>query len=221
VGGSIAQLRQLDRDSGPPEAPWSVEPFIGFAPIGATFRFRGSIRMSAATHRSPKTTDELVANSHHILYGIQMFAGTARLISRAPNSSDGLDEDERVQVLACIESHLTNARALMRFLYPTSGARGTDMLAADYLDGAPPLPPPWDRFADDLKQVDQELAHLTYERSSDVVRWEFGSALSAALRAFIESVPEDRVLMDFKTLAFTALANQSSRARLTVAPRTP
>lgn len=148
-----------------------------------------------------------------------MFAGTARLISRAPARSDGLGEDERTQVLALIESHLTNARALMRFLYPTARVRPADMLAADYLRGAPPLPPAWSTFDADLKQIDQELAHLTYDRSPGAVAWEFDAALTDALVAFVKSVPAGRLLPDFKTIAWTALANQSSLATLTVAPR--
>lgn len=173
------------------------------------------------TARAARPNDELVANSVHLLYGIQMFAGTARLTSGAPNTPAGLNEDERVQVLALLESHMTHARTLTRFLYPTGRARDTDILAEDYLQGAPPLPPPWPTFSDDLRQIDQELAHLSYERSTGVVTWAFGSALTAALRAFVELVPEHRVLPDFKVGAWTALANQSSRARLTVAPRNP
>jgi hypothetical protein len=170
--------------------------------------------------RTARTNEELVANSVHVLYAIQMFAGTGRLISAAPRTSDGISEDERVQVLALIESRLTNARALMRFLYPTGGAWATDILAEDYLFGAPPLPAPWDRFDADLSQLDQELAHLTYERSTGVVNWDFGPALTAALLAFVKSVPEDRVLPGFQVEAWKALVNQSSRARLVVGPRT-
>ena len=170
--------------------------------------------------RTAKTDAELVSNAHHILYGIQMFSGTARLISGAPNTTDGLNDDEWTAVLAYIESHLTHARALMRFLYPTSGTRDTDMIAADYLEGSPALPGVWKRFHDDLEQIDKELAHLSYARSIGEVRWAFDAALTAAHDAFIKNVPENRVTPDFKIRAGTALANQSSRARLTVAHRT-
>lgn len=149
-----------------------------------------------------------------------MFAGTGRLISAAPPTSDGLSEDERVQVLALIESRLTHARALMRFLYPAGGAWDTDILAEDYLVDAPPLPARWDTFDADLRQIDQELAHLTYQRSTGVLKWEFGPALTAALLAFVKSVPEDRVRPHFKVETWKALVNQSSRARLVLGPRT-
>lgn len=123
-------------------------------------------------------------------------------------------------MLALIESRLTHARALMRFLYPTGGAWDTDILAEDYLVDAPPLPAWWDTFGADLRQIDEELAHLTYRRSTGVVKWEFGPALTAALLAFVKSVPEDRVQQHFKVEAWKALVNQSSRARLVLGPRT-
>ena len=101
----------------------------------------------------------------------------------------GRDSARRAtQILAFIESHLAHARALMRFLLPTDGVT-PDMVAADYLEGPPPLPPAWSTFDADLELIDRELAHcvraLARRRS-----WALVAALTTALIAFVESAPE-------------------------------
>jgi hypothetical protein len=165
--------------------------------------------------RSPA---DLIANSDHLLYEIEMLAGTSRLISGSPRSSEHLAEDDRVRLHALIEARFTHARSLMRFLYPTGGARPADMAAADYLADGGALPDRWDGFDEDLRRIDQELAHLTYERSSVGVEWTFFPALTSALLAFVNSVSVDRVRSDFQHRALTALLNQTALASAILAP---
>jgi hypothetical protein len=169
-------------------------------------------------HRSTR----IPAYSNHLLYEIEMLAGTARLISGSPRDSAKLEDEDRVRLHALIASRFTHARGLMRFLYPTRGARPADMAAADYLSDGATLPDEWDGFDDDLKRIDQELAHLTYERAiGQVVEWSFWPALTKALLVFVKNVSTDRVRSDFKLRALTALLNQTQLVSVTLAPRNP
>jgi hypothetical protein len=48
--------------------------------------------------------------------------------------------------------------------------------------------PEWDGFDQDLKRIDQELAHLTYNRSRTGAAWSFFPALTTALLEFVNTV---------------------------------
>lgn len=166
---------------------------------------------------APRDDAELIANSQKVLYKIWMFAQTNRLIHAAPSSSDDLDLDQRVQFLALLESMLIHARELMLFLH--SRPHRDYIRAADYLHDPGQLPPKWSGWNRDMEQINSRLAHLVWGEAPETASWTFGGTLTAALMAFVKLVPEDRVIKDFKTLAWGALADQSGLAQLTVAPR--
>jgi hypothetical protein len=170
--------------------------------------------MSGSCHRD---NAELVANSQKVLYKIWMFAQTNRLIHAAPSSSDDLDLDQRVQFLALLESMLIHARELMMFLH--SSSHRDYIRAADYLPDPGQLPPKWSGWNRDIEQINNRLAHLTWGEVPEAASWTFGGTLTGALMAFVKLVPEDRVIKDFKTLAWGALGDQSSLGQLSVAPR--
>ena len=111
-----------------------------------------------------------------------------------------------------------HARSLMRFLYPTAGARRDDMSAEDYSAGGATRPAKWNGFDQDLKRIDQELAHLTFERSTAGVEWSFFPALTAALLDFVKNIDPDRVHADFEQRALNALLNQTALASMTLTP---
>jgi hypothetical protein len=168
--------------------------------------------------REARKCSDLVANSNHLLYEIEMLAGAARLISGSARSTEGIAEDDRIRLQALIEARFMHARSLMRFLYPTAGARPDDMCAEDYVADGATLPAKWEGFDQDLKRIDQELAHLTYERSTAGAEWSFFPALTAALLEFVKKVAPDCVHMDFEQRALNALLNQTALARTIVVP---
>jgi hypothetical protein len=169
--------------------------------------------------RNPRHRDnvELVENSQKVLYKIWMFAQSNRLMLAAPRSSGGLDLDQRVHFFALLESMLIHATELMLFLY--SPPHPNYIRAADYLPDPGQLPPKWSGWKRDMEQINNRLAHLTWGELPEPVTWTVGGSLTAVLMAFVKLVPEDRVIKDFKMLAWGALGDQSSLARLTVAPR--
>ena len=67
--------------------------------------------------RTPPTTESLVANSRHLFYEIAMFGQTTRLLRTTP-WADELPLDDKIRLLALIESRLIHARSLMGFLFP-------------------------------------------------------------------------------------------------------
>lgn len=159
--------------------------------------------------RRKLTQEQLVANSRHLLYEIQMFGHTDRLVQAIQYDPEG-PFDENIKTLALIESHLTHARSLMRFLYPSAGAWDTDMYAADYLRDVNVLQDKWPEFDADLRGIDKELAHLTYLRPPKPTRWDINNKLSPRLLSFIWAVDSSRVYDKFQPLALAALVDAST-----------
>jgi hypothetical protein len=154
--------------------------------------------------RRRPTNAQLVANSRHLLYEIQMFGHTRRLLGDFAWDDDH-SMDDKIRTLALIESHLTHARSLMRFLYPTPGAWATDMCATDYLRKPSAVAEKWSEFDSDLAGIDKEIAHLTYLRPPKPTQWDINNKLTPRLIPFILTVAEDRVQEGFKMLAYAAL----------------
>jgi hypothetical protein len=152
-----------------------------------------------------------------MLYKIWMFAQTNRLMLATPDSSNAVDLDEHVQFLALLESMLIHARELMLFLY--APPHPDYIRAADYLPDSAQLPAKWSGWNRDLAEINNRLAHLTRGQMPGSVEWTLGGRLTSALTAFVELVPEARVIKDFKSVAWGTLADQSSLVQLTVAPR--
>jgi hypothetical protein len=167
------------------------------------------------TPRRRPAKAKLIAESRHLLYDIQMFGHTNRLLETArwhdappnPELPTTSDFDENIRTLALIESHLTHARSLMRFLWPTPGARPSDMRAADYLRTPSAVPDKWPEFASDLGGIDKEIAHLTYLRPPKPTQWDINNKLTPRLIPFVLAVERDRVQDGFKILAYAALVD--------------
>lgn len=174
-------------------------------------------KLKSVSNRLHRSRAELVENSEKVLYKIWMFAQANRLMLAAPRSSDRLELDQRVQFFALLESMLIHARELMLFLYARS--HRDYIRAAEYLPDPALLPPKWEGWNDDMEQINARLAHLTWGQTPANVTWTVGGDLTSALMSFVKLVPKDRVINDFKTLAWGALADQSSLARLIVAPQ--
>jgi len=160
---------------------------------------------------------ELVENSRKVLYKVWMFAQTSRLILASPRSSDGLDLDQRIQFFALLESMLVHARELMLFLYAAPSRQY--IRATDYLTDPKLLPPKWKGYNGDLDQINKGLAHLTWDDLPEPIMWTVPGNLTPALLKFVKAVPADRVIPNFKTLAAGPLSDQSSLAKLSLAPR--
>jgi hypothetical protein len=112
---------------------------------------------------------------------------------------------------------LGHARELMHFLY--APPKGDYIRATDYLPNPSVLPPRWPGYNEDLRKLNNSLAHLMYARESDSVTWTIAEHLTPALLSFVKAVPEDRVQANFKPIAGHTLLDQSSLASLTIAPR--
>jgi hypothetical protein len=167
--------------------------------------------------RKPPRLAELIDHSRHLLYEIQMFGHTNRiLMDRKMDTHSQADEvfDTKVQTFALVESHLTHARSLMRFLYPTSGVRDTDMFARDYLRAGAELPGKWPEFENDLDMIDKEIAHLTYLRPPAPTQWDISNKLTPPLLMFVWSVPEHHVQEEFKPRALAALLDSTNPLKL-------
>lgn len=171
--------------------------------------------------RRRPTKPKLVAESRHLLYEIQMFGHTNRLLDSAtwhdappkPGLPTTSQFDENIRTLALIESHLTHARSLMRFLWPTPGARPNDMRAADYLRKPSAVPTKWPEFARDLDGIDKEIAHLSYLRPPKPTEWDINNKLTPRLIRFVWAVEDDRVQEGFKVLAYAALVDTTDFAK--------
>ena len=170
--------------------------------------------------RKSPTLAELIDNSRHLLYEIQMFGHTNRILmddKMDPCSQPARDDeafDTKVQTFALIESHLTHARSLMRFLYPTPGVRDTDMFARDYGRAGAELPAKWPEFEDDLDKIDKEIAHLTYLRPPTPTQWDVSNKLTPSLLMFVWSVPEHHVQEGFKSRSLAALLDSTNPLKL-------
>lgn len=170
---------------------------------------------SVSMARRRPTKAKLVAESRHLLYDIQMFGHTNRLLEAAtwhdappkPELPTTSHFDENIRTLALIESHLTHARSLMRFMWPTPGARVSDMRAADYLRKPSAVPEMWPEFTSDLDGIDKEIAHLTYLRPPTPTQWDINNKLTPRLIRFVWAVESDRVQDGFKVLAYAALVD--------------
>ena len=170
--------------------------------------------------RTPPTTESLVANSRHLFYEIAMFGQTTRLLRTTP-WADELPLDDKIRLSALIESRLTHARSLMRFLYPPERTRHTDMFAFDYLTDSSVLPAKWVDFDRDLDRIDKEIAHLTYLRPPEPTHWPLADEnLTPCLVTFIEHVAEDRVQPNFKREASESLHLQHTWGPAGSAPAT-
>ena len=164
-----------------------------------------------------RSQTELVENSQKVLRKIWMFAQTSRLINRLPHTSEGLDLDEQIQGLALLESMLIHARELMLFLY--APPKGKYIRAVDFLGDRSSLPDKWTSYPRDLELIDKDLAHLTREDVGDKIEWKVRNELTSALRAFVNTVPKELVVENFKALARGPLDDQTDRARLMVSNR--
>jgi hypothetical protein len=170
--------------------------------------------------RKPPTLADLIDNSRHLLYEIQMFGHTNRILmdgkldpcSQFARADEAFDT--KVQTFALIESHLTHARSLMRFLYPTPGVRDTDMFARDYLRAGTELPETWPESEDDLDKIDKEISHLTYLRPPAPTQWDISNKLTPPLLMFVWSVPEHHVQEEFKRRALAALLDSTTSLKL-------
>lgn len=159
---------------------------------------------------------ELVENSNDVLYKIWMFAQTNRLVLASPRSSAELALDEQIRFFALLESSLSHARELMHFLYFKPAKNY--IRAVDYTPDRAALPARWAGFTKDLKQLNENLVHLTYVRAPDVVSWDFAGDLTAGLLTFVNAVPPELVQPNFRTIAGHTLLDQSSLASLRVMP---
>ena len=159
--------------------------------------------------RSQRTDEYLAANSEWLLQGILMFGHTGRLIERETRKPDEMTLDERVGFSALMDSKLVHARQLMRFLYVNDGAWGTDICAVDYLPDVAAQLPAWDSVNRkyELREPDKEIGHLSYHRLVSHDYTAMIRQLHEILLAFIEVVPEGRVLPDFKSRALAALGS--------------
>ena len=149
-----------------------------------------------------------------------MFGQTTRLLRTTP-WADELPLDDKIRLLALIESRLIHARSLMGFLYPTAAARSDDFCASDYLTDATVLPARWESFPCDLKRISREIAHLTYLRPPEPTHWPLADEnLTPCLVTFIEHVAEDRVQPNFKREASESLHLQHTWGPAGSAPAT-
>lgn len=157
--------------------------------------------------RLQRTDEYLAANSEWLLQGILMFGHTGRLIERETRRPDEITLDERVKFFALMDSKLVHTRQLMRFLYVNDGARETDICAVDYLPDVAAQLPAWDTINRkyELSELDKEIGHLSYHRLVSHDYTTMVQKLHEILLAFVEMVPEGRVLPDFKSRALAAL----------------
>ena len=179
----------------------------------ALARFAGAIRPSLDPESSvmpTRSTDELRALSEHVLYDVQLFnRAVERLASHSITPSLPWDVE-----MVLLEGFATHARALTEFLYRDRARRADDGLAAEYFDNGE-----WARLRprrpSELRQiptrVGREIVHITYHRiriSEAAKAWNYGqvaTALGGVVRVFVENVPEERVVPQFRKDAWEAL----------------
>ena len=110
------------------------------------------------SHRSrQRSQDELVENSRKVLYKIWMFAQTNRLDLASPQTTTNVDLDDNVRFFALLESMLSHARELMLFY---ANPAQNYIRAVDYLGDRSVIPPKWESYNADMRQINHELAHL-------------------------------------------------------------
>jgi len=104
------------------------------------------------------STKNLVDASEHLLYEIEMFVGTAKLLASA--------QPDPIITNALLESYAIHARALTDFFYPNN-PRNDDVLAKHYApDWEDKHPTISTTLRDARERTNKEIAHLTSRRLS-------------------------------------------------------
>jgi hypothetical protein len=167
-----------------------------------------------------RTVEELVADSEHVLYEIEMLAAMHAELD--PSKNRGL---ARGIHNARLESLTIHARALIGFLYADLGRVGADdVIADDYLSEWPTVRPEGSFYLREVKErTDKEVAHITRVRAelsatsteasgdrlnAEPYGWMTGEAYYAVAQVFaefIERVPAEKVIDGWHDRARAAL----------------
>jgi len=140
------------------------------------------------SRRSKLSPQQLADASEDLLYEIVMLRYTAeKLVSSAP--------DESPMVNALLESFAIHSRALFEFFFGGSGR--DQMLAAHYVDHwSQPKPA---SLGKTVGKVNEEVAHLTYKRSSlssEAKKWPLDKIVGAfddLLEVFLKQVSDENL----------------------------
>jgi hypothetical protein len=160
--------------------------------------------------RPARSDEERCALSKHLLYEIEMFTGTIRML----NVVISMEPSEARTILrnALMESWALHVRNLLSFLYDSRPGAG-DAIAPDFIGeewkakrGSKP-----DVLRLAHAKASKEIAHLSYlrgELTDDEREWHVEPiivAISEALHSFVDTVPAAVVTDDFRERARSAL----------------
>jgi hypothetical protein len=156
--------------------------------------------------REQPTDDQLVEDSHHVLYEMEQIAGAVkRLAGLRAAGQEAPEVDEN----ALLESIVMHARGLIEFTY-SDNPRGDDINASDFVPDWREIRPAQTPFLKEVKKrTDKEMMHITRARKiADELRiWTYGklvNELSLVLAEFIVRVPSEKVEPDFPVRARNA-----------------
>ncbi len=157
--------------------------------------------------RPSRTDAQLIEDSRHILYELEMLDESFRALTALKLSGE---KWPRFIMNSWLETLLLHTRNLVDFACPPPSAKGTDIIAVDFIPG-------WEAkstaFLDGVRtRANKEMLHLTQGRKlqGEMRSWEFGKIITGVadlLLPFIDQVPAQRVTSDFVSRARAALPN--------------
>jgi hypothetical protein len=167
-------------------------------------------RLARVGKRKARSDSERLELSKHLLYEIEMFAGTVRML----NVVHDMEASEARTILrnALLESWALHLRNLLSFLYDTRAGAG-DAIALDFLGGGwkEKRGPKGDVLRMAHAKASKEMAHLSYLRAElrdDQREWHIEPIIcegGEALHSFVDAVPEALVTDDFRERAWAVL----------------
>lgn len=162
---------------------------------------RTPIRVLVMQDTSRRTSDELSADSQHVLYEARQLDDVVRALAGSELTPPEQGEQPVWASNALLENVGLHARALILFLYDKpKKSYPDDVLALDYVCEWPSVRPAESDFLREVRErVGAEMAHITRRRTTlaEALRaWSYGKvhvAVAEVLREFILLVPEDLV----------------------------